>query len=88
MGLPEGGTGDDRFQLAIYERLTGKDTYSEFLPTLNEGADRENWPGAAHLVSIMAQMDDNIARQVVEGQAAHLMPGGFFLIFIRNLLLI
>ena len=27
---------------------------------------RENWPGAAHLVSIMAQMDDNIARQVVE----------------------
>ena len=26
---------------AIYERLTGKDTYSEFLPTLNEGADRE-----------------------------------------------
>lgn len=24
-----------------------------------------NWPGAAHLVSIMAQMDDNIARQVV-----------------------
>lgn len=28
---------------AIYERLTGKDTYSEFLPTLNEGADRENF---------------------------------------------
>ena len=27
---------------------------------------RENWPGAAHLVSIMAQMDDNIARQVVD----------------------
>lgn len=27
---------------------------------------RENWPGAAHLVSIMAQMDDDIARQVVE----------------------
>ncbi len=27
---------------------------------------RDNWPGAAHLVSIMAQMDDNIARQVVE----------------------
>lgn len=27
---------------------------------------RENWPGAAHLVSIMAQMDDNIALQVVE----------------------
>ena len=26
---------------------------------------RDNWPGAAHLVSIMAQMDDNIARQVV-----------------------
>ena len=26
----------------------------------------ETWPGAAHLVSIMAQMDDNIARQVVE----------------------
>jgi len=26
---------------------------------------RENWPGAAHLVCIMAQMDDNIARQVV-----------------------
>ena len=28
---------------AIYERLTGKDTYSEFLPTLNEGADRGNF---------------------------------------------
>lgn len=27
---------------------------------------RDNWPGAAHLVSIMAQMDDGIARQVVE----------------------
>lgn len=27
---------------------------------------RDNWPGAAHLVSIMAQMDDDIARQVVE----------------------
>lgn len=27
---------------------------------------KENWPGAAHLVSIMAQMDDNVARQVVE----------------------
>ncbi len=27
---------------------------------------RENWPGAAHLVCIMAQMDDNIARQVVK----------------------
>lgn len=27
----------------VYERLTGKDTYSEFLPTLNEGADRENF---------------------------------------------
>lgn len=26
---------------SIYERLTGKDTYSEFLPTLNEGVDRE-----------------------------------------------
>ena len=28
---------------AIYERLTGKNTYSEFLPTLNEDADRENF---------------------------------------------
>ena len=28
---------------AIYERLTGKDTYSEFLPTLNEGVDRESF---------------------------------------------
>ena len=28
---------------SIYEQLTGKNTYSEFLPTLNAGADRENF---------------------------------------------
>lgn len=28
---------------SIYEQLTGKNTYSELLPTLNEGADRENF---------------------------------------------
>ncbi len=28
---------------AIYERLTGKDTYSEFLPTLNEGCRQGNF---------------------------------------------
>lgn len=28
---------------SIYAELTGKDTYSEFLPTLNEGADRETF---------------------------------------------
>lgn len=27
----------------IYEQLTGNNTYSEFLPTLNDGADRENF---------------------------------------------
>ena len=46
---------------ALYERLTGQDTYSEFLPTLNEGADRENFdtfieafcnriPGTLHIL--------------------------------------